>query len=85
MVHASCKLKLENFGNKKVQFPEQANNNLHIWELGEVLKAAGIESGLNYKVLAPKEITVLYKIPNTTGQLSELPYGGDRYPEGALM
>lgn len=50
---------------------EQANNNLHIWELGEILKAAAEESGLYYKLLAPAAIAGLLKDKNQ----NELPYG----------
>ncbi len=41
------------------------NNNLHIWELGEILKAVGSiqNTGIrnSYKVLAPKEVATLFK------------------------
>ena len=49
----SCELKLDKFDTFKVQAPEQANNNLHIWELGEVMRAVGDSGGMQYKVLAP--------------------------------
>ncbi len=81
---ASCKLKIEKFGTKKVQYPELANNNLHIWELGEVLKIVG-ENGLEqYKVLAPKEIGDLYKKRDrATNEIIELPYGATQKVEDA--
>jgi hypothetical protein len=71
----SCKLKLD-FGSMdepdvKAMKAEQANNNLHIWELGEVLKTAAEESGLEYKVLAPAPIAGLFKDKSQ----NELPYG----------
>src|SRR3989304_5125898 len=73
----SCKLKLnfidpENHDHiTSAQRAEQANNNLHIWELGEMLKAVGevVEQatgiGLGKKVLAPKEIAQLFIDSNT--------------------
>ncbi len=60
----SCLLKLKGFNKKEVQLPEKANNNLHIWELGELFKITGQikgSAGLNYAVLAPTEIAGLYK------------------------
>ncbi len=40
---------------------ELANNNLHIWELVEVLRGLQKKKpGLNYRVLAPKEISELF-------------------------
>jgi hypothetical protein len=58
---ASDELKLEKFGNKKIQFPERANNNLHIWELGEALRALQEKKpGLSYRVLAPEKIAELF-------------------------
>jgi hypothetical protein len=65
----SCKLSLDGFNNKKKQFPELANNNLHIWEMGEVLNLTGFlkgAEGLNFAVLAPKEIASIYR---------QFPYG----------
>lgn len=67
----SCSLKLEKFDAYKVQAHEQANNNLHIWELGEILKTAAEESGLFFKVLAPVPIAALFKDKNQ----DETPYG----------
>jgi hypothetical protein len=71
----SCKLKLD-FANPdkptaitRDQLAELNNNNLHIWELGEVLNLTGFlkgSEGLNFAVLAPKEIAALYK---------QFPYG----------
>ena len=34
----SCKLKVEGFNKRNIQDSEKANNNLHIWEMGEVMK-----------------------------------------------
>ena len=72
----SCKLNIKDFDKENTQNKEKYNNNLHIWELGEVLKAVG-EYGLGqYKVLAPKEIAELYKKKDrTTKQIGALPYG----------
>ena len=66
----SCKLNLD-FGSAddpdaKAIKAEQANNNLHIWELAEVFKAIGKSGSTQYKVLAPQPIAKLY-----TG----IPYG----------
>ncbi len=57
----SCKLKLKDFDKENTQNKEKYNNNLHIWELGEMLKVLGKETGLNYKVLAPEPIAKLFK------------------------
>jgi hypothetical protein len=65
----SCKFKLDfadpedtdQINNAKEA--ERNNNNLHIWELGEVMKQTGFlkgDEGLNYAVMAPQEITSLY-------------------------
>jgi hypothetical protein len=60
----SCAFKAD-FGNtgnpnKRVQKAERNNNNLHVWELGELFSAiGGIEGALvrtKYKLLAPDEI-----------------------------
>lgn len=59
------------FNKRNVQDSEKANNNLHIWEMGEVMKIVGEEVGLNYKVLAPEPIAKLFK--DKSG--AELPYG----------
>jgi hypothetical protein len=82
----SCELKLDfqidpvdpNAG-KNSRKAELSNNNLHIWELAEVLKRVG-ENGLGrYKVLAPKEIAELHrKKDRLTKQDIELPYGATR-------
>ena len=44
---------------KNIQDSEKANNNLHIWEMGEVIKAIGSIQGTvgrnKYKVLAPQK------------------------------
>ena len=53
----SCKLKLKGFNRIDIQEAEKANNNLHIWELAEVLKGVGEENNEWWiKVLAPIEI-----------------------------
>ncbi|MEW5744066.1 MAG: alkaline phosphatase family protein [Nitrospirota bacterium] len=89
----SCKLKLnladplnpEDYTS--AQKAELANNNLHIWELAEMLKSIG-ELGLApYKVLAPKEIADLYKVKDrVTGKVIKLPYGAaERSDEADLI
>ena len=65
----SCKLKLD-FVNPEfpdfitsAQNAEKANNNLHIWELGEVMRQTGFlkgAEGLDFAVMAPQEIASLY-------------------------
>ena len=71
----SCKLKLKHFDRKDIQEPELANNNLHIWELGDYLKTVGevVEQAtgiqLENKVLAPKEIARLFTNPATGNPL----------------
>jgi hypothetical protein len=65
----SCALKLD-FGDDpdhpyaglNNQNAERENNNLHIWELGEVMKEAGKFTGGNYsyRVLAPESIAALF-------------------------
>jgi hypothetical protein len=54
---------------------ERNNNNLHIWELGEMFKAIGISGGTQYKVLAPQPVSNLYTGTTSTGLKYELPYG----------
>lgn len=51
----SCAYKSTGFGSKKTQYPEQANNNLHVWELGEVFKQIAKRTGgsVERKVLGP--------------------------------
>ncbi len=71
----SCKLTVEKFNKRNVQDSEKTNNNLHIWELGEMMKAVGVNGWGEYQILAPKEIAALYKVPNEEGQIIELPYG----------
>jgi hypothetical protein len=63
----SCKLKLDFLDPNSpdhaagAQKAEKANNNLHIWELGDALKALQKKKSiLSYRVLAPKEITELF-------------------------
>ncbi|MDH4164629.1 MAG: alkaline phosphatase family protein [Nitrospirota bacterium] len=64
----ACRLNLD-FGtadepDAKAMKAEQANNNLHIWELGEVMRQTGFlkgTEGLNFAVMAPQEIANLYE------------------------
>jgi hypothetical protein len=59
----SCKLDASSFRLKEVRAAEKENNNLHIWELGEILKQAGFyksADGLDFAVMAPREIASLY-------------------------
>lgn len=74
MPETSCELIFDKFDTFKVQAPEQANNNLHIWELAEVMKSIGEDGWEVYKILAPPEITKLY-IQGEEGQSMTLPYG----------
>jgi len=61
----SCKFEIEHFYLSDVREAEQANNNLHIWELADVFKALGsIQNSFvtpKYKVLAPKEVASLFR------------------------
>ncbi len=43
----SCKLKLNGFEDEDVQYAERYNNNLHIWELGNLFRFVGKEVGLD--------------------------------------
>gem|GEM_PF-3342795 len=65
----SCKLKLKKFNVDKVKYPELANNNLHIWELAEVMKAVGsIQNTVvrnKYRLLVPEKIEEVFKIKGT--------------------
>ena len=60
----SCKLNIKDFDDKDIQDSEKTNNNLHIWEMGEVFKAVGsIQNTVvrnKYKVLAPREIANVF-------------------------
>jgi hypothetical protein len=57
----SCKLKIDGFNKEKNQVPELSNNNLHIWELADVLRALNERKlELSYRVVAPKEISELF-------------------------
>jgi hypothetical protein len=81
---ATCELRLDSFGKKKGQYPELANNNLHIWELAEILKTVGQKGWGQYKVAAPKEIADLYMIKDkTTNKIFELPFGATAKIENA--
>lgn len=75
----SCELKLDKFNSKKVYYPELANNNLHIWELGEMFKSVGLnieDSTWWFKVLVPVEISALNKVKDKkTKELIDAPYG----------
>jgi hypothetical protein len=61
----SCELKLRGFNKDRVLFQELANNNLHVFELAEVLKAVGEENSEDnewwVKVLTTAEISNLHK------------------------
>ncbi len=61
----SGKFKVKDFDKKDNKYPELANNNLHIWELGEMFKSVGSIQGTvvwnKYKVLAPEEIADMFK------------------------
>jgi hypothetical protein len=53
----SCTLKLKNFDEPENQFPELANNNLHIWELANLFTLfPKTNAGKYLKVLAPEEL-----------------------------
>ncbi len=58
----SCDYKVDDFDDPDIQKPEQANNNLHIWELAEVMKlmpTGEVDSdgkSIFYKILAPDQI-----------------------------
>jgi hypothetical protein len=77
----SCKFKLDfadpedtdQINNAKEA--ERNNNNLHIWELGELMKAIGISGGTQYRILAPASIAKLYTATTSTGLTYELPQG----------
>jgi hypothetical protein len=60
----SCKLTLKDFDEPETQNPELANNNLHIWELGEIFKAVGsIQNTVvrnKYQLLVPEKIEVVF-------------------------
>ncbi|MEE9910339.1 MAG: hypothetical protein K4571_01340, partial [Deltaproteobacteria bacterium] len=75
----ACKHVIDKFDKDNVKYPEQANNNLHIWELGEVLKNVGSnieDSAWWFKVLAPIEIAKLNKIKDKkTRKWMDAPYG----------
>lgn len=61
----SCKLAVDGFNTSEVQEPELANNNLHIWELGnlfsQVASLQGASIRVNYKILVPTEIEAVFK------------------------
>ncbi len=65
----SCKLKLEDFDKENTQNREKYNNNLHIWELGEILKAVGSiqNTGIRnkYRLLVPEKIEEVFKNEGT--------------------
>lgn len=58
-----------------VRIPETLNNNLHIWELAEMLKEAGKIGLGDYKVLTPKAISDAVAEKDRYGQPIETPYG----------
>ncbi len=69
----SCTLKTNfvvnssnDYEGKNARNAELENNNLHIWELGEIFKTVGKFTGgsFSYRVLAPYEIATLYSEEN---------------------
>jgi hypothetical protein len=74
----SCKLKLEGFGDEETQYPEKYNNNLHIWELGNLLgvinQGQGLrDRGIVYKLLVPEEVATGYEeIPEAYRPTSDI-------------
>lgn len=67
---------LDKFAKDKVKYPEQANNNLHIWELGDLFSKVGEKineylwskdgvTGEDLTVLAPGELKSTFKDTNT--------------------
>jgi hypothetical protein len=61
-IDMSCSLKT-NMDNEDVQLSESANNNIHIWELGEIFYNAGdimSDDSMNFSVMAPQEIANQY-------------------------
>jgi predicted AlkP superfamily pyrophosphatase or phosphodiesterase len=87
----SCELKTNfafnskySYAGKNARNAERENNNLHIWELGEMMRAIGENGWGQYKILAPKEITKLYKIKDkVTNQIVEMLYGATAKVEKA--
>lgn len=71
---ASCKLKLDGFGNRKVQFPELANNNLHIWELANLFKQFPYAS-IELKVLAPEQISKILDSASNDPKIANIAVG----------
>jgi len=72
------------YAGKNAKNAELENNNLHIWELGEILKTVGKMGWGQYKVLAPKEIAELYLIKDkATNKVIELPNGATAIAENA--
>ncbi len=63
----SCELNMKNFDTFKVQAPEQANNSLHIWEMGEMFTSFA-PSSAGIKLLAPTELN------NTGVNITQNPY-----------
>jgi len=58
----SCKLNVEDFDDIDIQDSEKYNNNLHIWELGEVFEQFPItNTGIELRILTPKEISKVTK------------------------
>jgi len=58
----SCELHTDDYSSDEAKDAEKSNNNLHIWELGEVFKSVGKFSGgsFSYRVLAPDPIAKLF-------------------------
>ena len=69
--YATCNINLNMKSEKKQAMEKNLNNNLHIWELSEVMRTIGERGWANYKVLAPAQISALFKDKSGT----ELSYG----------
>ena len=60
----TCELNLDGFDKDEVKYPELANNNLHIWELGnlfsQVASLQGSTIRTKYKLLVPQKIVDVF-------------------------
>lgn len=85
----SCKQKIEKFKNKRIGFPELANNNLHILELANALKHIGKNNDDNswwFTVRAPSDIAILFKLKNImTGTIGSLSYGANECDSDVIV